>query len=38
MFTLKLGRFFAIEIENGISLRLGKRELFWSRQMGLSID
>ena len=38
MFTLKLSRWLTIEIENGIYLKLGKREVFWSRQMGLSVD
>ena len=38
MFTLKLGRHLTIEIGNGIYLKLGKREMFWSREMGLNID
>ena len=36
MFTLKITRHFTIEIENGIYLKVGNRELFWSREMGLS--
>lgn len=39
MFTLKVSRHFVFEIVNGgIYVKLGRREAFYSREQGLSVD
>lgn len=39
MFKLIVGRSFELALEcGGIYLRAGKRELYWSREQGLTVD
>lgn len=39
MFTLKVGQGFEFTVDNaGVFFRVGKREMFWSRDTGLVRD